>query len=660
MHLEKTATAEQMKLSDHLLLILALCFTFIVAHGQEKILFKVEDTPVTVDEFLYIYEKTNRDKADYSSASIEEYLDLYQKFKLKVHKAREMRLDTIVALQNELAGYRKQLASSYLSDKEVLATLTKEAFDRMQEDVSFSHILFRIPQNASREDSTRIYEKALSALDRLREGEEFTKLALELSEDETVRENQGRVGYVTAMLPDGFYDLETTLYTLPLNRYSRPVLSRLGYHIVMRHDKRPARGEIEVSHILIRNERGRSAKSLVDSLHQMLVDGADFADLASRYSEDKLTASKGGYLGFFGINKYESIFENTAFRLKEDGDISVPIKTSIGWHIIKRISLKPKQSYEQIRRLLETKVKNDSRFAIAEKAMLTKIKDENNFELHDWNEDLFLQEVGENFLTYQWKTPDVLTRQVIFSLGGEEMTTRDFSNFLVRNTASRLRVNRLADRKRALQSLLQEFMDQSLVDFEEGRLEEKYPEFKALMREYSEGILLFEATKIKVWDKASQDSTGLRSFYNKNKQQYKWPERAEVESIAIHTSDMKMVDKVKKQMTKRSGDKLLKKFNKKSELVTIHSSLVEREELPEDLTWSRNSTAQPATDESSGAYTIKRVADIIQPQVKNLDEARGYVIADYQDYLEKEWVEELKSQYKVTLYEDVLNSIIKD
>ena len=214
---------------DRLLAFLTFTFLLITSlSAQNDVLFKVEEDPVYLDEFLYIYDKTNRDQADYSRASVEEYLDLYIKFKLKVQKARAMRLDTISSLQSELAGYRKQLAQTYLADKEVTQTLVQEAWERMQKDINFSHILLKLSPNATSEDSTKVYEKALAVLDRLRAGEDFEKVALEVSEDETVRRNRGRVGYVTAMLPDGFYELESTLYNIPTRVPSRPVIFQTG------------------------------------------------------------------------------------------------------------------------------------------------------------------------------------------------------------------------------------------------------------------------------------------------------------------------------------------------------------------------------------------------------------------------------------------------
>jgi peptidyl-prolyl cis-trans isomerase SurA len=627
--------------------------------AQEPILFTVEDDPVSLDEFLYIYEKTNRNQADFSRASVEEYLDLYKKFKLKVYKARQMQLDTISALNNELAGYRKQLANAYLSDKDVLESLTREVYERMTKDVSFSHILLKVSPTASENEVDAVYQRALKVLERLRSGEDFTKVALEVSEDEHVARNEGRVGYVTAMLPDGFYDLETAIYTLPPETYSRPIRSKLGFHIVITNGHRDARGEMEVAQILIRNGRNRDAKGLIDSIYTLLQGGADFAGLARRYSEDKATANQGGYLGFFGINKYESIFENTAFRLREDGDFSRPVRSSIGWHIIKRISHKPLPPYQDIRRTLEAKVKSDGRYAIAEQSMLERIKDENQFREVNWNRDLLIREIGEDFLNYKWKIPDSYTNQPLFTIGSQTVNAAEFLAYLTKNTASRLRINRSMPVDQALDQLYQEFVEDQLRDYEESQLEKKHPEFKALMREYSEGILLFEATKMKVWDRASEDSVGLRAFYRENQHQYLWPERALVETITINSTDDKVVQKVMKQVPKKSGNKLLRKFNREAELVRSQTTLRNKEDMEENLSWTKNAMTPLMKDTGKGMTTLKRVVEIVPPKVKTLDEARGYVIADYQDYLEKKWVEELMKEFKVAVDQDVLASIIK-
>ena len=642
-----------------LLSFLLLLVSTMSLFSQEKVLFEVEGEPVYLDEFLYIYEKTNRNDANYSEASVKEYLDLYQKFKLKVKRARDMKLDTIEALQTELAGYRKQLANSYLSDDEVLKSLTREAYERMQTDVSFSHILIRVPTGANAALDDDAYRRALDALERLRAGEDFETVAKEVSEDPTVRTNNGRIGYVTAMLPDGFYELETAIYTLPSRTYSRPIKTPLGYHVVIQNGKRPARGEVEVAQILIRNGSNKNARSIIYDIYDELRNGADFAQVARNRSEDKATAPRGGYLGFFGINKYDALFENTAFRLKEDGDISEPIQTKIGWHIIKRLSHKPVGSFDEMERSLEAKIKSDSRFEIAEEAMLDKIKDENDFEEMDWNRDRFLAEVGADFLTYRWKAPQSFDNQTLFTLKNEPVKVSEFLQYLSKNAALRLRLNQNTPVPEALEQLYGSFIEASLKEHEESQLEEKYPEFKALMREYSEGILLFEATKMSVWDRASNDTAGLREYFKEHRDDYMWPERALLETITITDQDPGVVQKVMNQIDKKSGQQLIKKFNKKSESVRVQSEIIDREELDPDLEWMKNSVAQPFKPEGRDVTMIKKVSEIIAPKRKTLDEARGYVIADYQDFLEKEWVASLKDMYEVKVNEEVLSSIIK-
>lgn len=233
--------------------ILAFCFISLsIAQSNDPILFSVENDAVRVSEFKYIYGKTNGNKADYSKASVEEYLDLYTKFKMQVRRAKDMKLDTISALQRELDTYRKQLADSYLIDKEVTEKLIREAYDRSQKDVNFSHILFKIPKNGNAIDTMLSFQKATDAYKRLEKGETFEEVAKQVSEDDASKEKGGAIGFITAMLPNGFYDFESALYNTPSGKYSKVVRSPMGYHIVKVTQTRPARGEIEVSHILVR------------------------------------------------------------------------------------------------------------------------------------------------------------------------------------------------------------------------------------------------------------------------------------------------------------------------------------------------------------------------------------------------------------------------
>jgi peptidyl-prolyl cis-trans isomerase SurA len=307
------------------------CNFQLFAQSDDPVLFTVNNDPVHVSEFEYIYTKTNGEKADFSRKSLREYLNLYVKFKLKVEKAKEMQLDTIQSLQRELEGYRRQLADSYLIDKEVTENLIREAYERTKQDVDISHIVIKAEAGA---DSIMAYKTAMKVLSDLKGGASFEKLAEQYSSDKSVTKNKGRIGYVTALFPNGFEKLEAAAYNQPLDEYSQPIRTVAGYHILKVHDRRPARGEVEVAHILIRHPKSqpdktaitKDPKGLIDSLYIQLQNGANFEELAKAYSQDKRTAEKGGYVGFFGINRYEKPFENGAFGLEKDGDYTTHLK----------------------------------------------------------------------------------------------------------------------------------------------------------------------------------------------------------------------------------------------------------------------------------------------------------------------------------------------
>jgi len=255
------------------LLLLSVFLISGLSAQKDPVLFTVEKTPVHLSEFEYIYNKTNGDKADYSKNSLEEYLDLYVKFKLKVQRAKDMKLDTIKTLQDELAGYRRQLANTYLVDKEVTEKLVKEAYDRTSEDVEISHIMAQLSANPSPADTLQAFQKIHAALAKLKGGAKFEDIAKSDSEDTYSKPNGGRLGFFAAMFREGFYEMESAAYNLKVGAFSNPIRTAVGYHIVRLDSKRPARGEVEVAHILIRNAKDakdNSPKTKIDNLYKEL------------------------------------------------------------------------------------------------------------------------------------------------------------------------------------------------------------------------------------------------------------------------------------------------------------------------------------------------------------------------------------------------------
>jgi peptidyl-prolyl cis-trans isomerase SurA len=632
---------------------------------EDPVLFTVDNAPVHLSEFTYIYAKTNGKNADFSRKSLDEYLDLYVKFKLKVRRAKDMRLDTIPQLSRELEGYRRQLADSYLIDKEVTEELLKEAYERIKQDVDISHVLILLKPDNTPADTLEAYQKALNAKKRLESGEDWAVVAQEVSEDNSAKRNGGHIGFVTAPFPNGFYALETAAYSQPPGKISDPVRTNAGYHILKVHSRRPARGEIEAAHILVRKneQEPKAVKARIDSIYQALQKGADFETLAREVSEDRASAEKGGYVGIFGISRYERSFEDAAFSLKNDGDYSQPFESSAGLHIVKRITKKDIQPYQIEKSRLETKIRKDPRFEEAKTAMIERIKRDNNLRENRPVLEGFIQSLTDTFLTFKWKAPEEKSTKTLFTLGKDYVATLgDFTDYLGRSTSKRLRMSRETSLAVVVNSLYDEFLNENLLKFEETQLEKKYPDFKALMREYEEGILLFEATKMLVWDKASQDSVGLNEFYKKIEGKYRWRERAETTIYRTSMANKDKIGEIREFARNHSKDEVLAKFNTNENIIlTAEEKTFEKDRNPELAGMEWQTAALSQTEEVPRNQILKfiKIENILPEGIKTLQEARGYIVADYQDYLEQLWVEELRKEYKVKINKDVFEGIVK-
>lgn len=634
---------------------------------DDPVLFTVNGKPVHVSEFLYIYTKTNVGKADFSEASLREYLDLYIKFKLKVEAAREMGLDTLKPLQSELAGYRRQLADSYLIDREVMDKLVRELYERKKQDVDISHILVSVSPDASPEDTLKAWQRIAAAKAELEGGAPFSEVAEKYSDDRSVARNQGHVGYVTAPFPNGYYELETAAYTAPEGRLVGPIRTEVGYHLLIVHARRPARGEMEVAHILIRKPKegdASLAKKKAWSIYEELKRGAEFEALARNYSEDKRTAPNGGYIGFFGINRFEKSFEDAAFALARDGDFSEPVETSIGYHIIKRISHRGLGHLEVARNKLKEQIKRDRRFEKARKAMLERIKRTRNFKEQLATLQAVIDSLKSDslFLTYKWKAPKPPSEEVLFSFGDNyEVTVGDFMDYMQRSTRKRLIIGR-TDVATVVRELYRDFVDEHALRYEERHLETRYPDFKALMREYEEGILLFEATKRAVWDKAAQDTAGLKAFFDTVRDKYWWDTRAVATFYKVESEGRTRLEDIRAFAKEHAPEEVLARFNTDSmQIVSYARKVIEkgRNKKLDKMDWEPGAMTITELNRRDGSYNFIKIEEILPPQPKTLEEARGYVVADYQDKLEAEWVEQLREKYEVKVDEAVFRKLIR-
>ncbi len=662
----KTKLLTMYKYFSILLLAIIAYPTLAQNASDDRVLFTAGNDKVTVGEFEYVYNKNNiNNQADYSKKSLEDYLTLYENFRLKVKEAEAMKLDTISSLKNELEGYRKQLAKSFLTDREISDKLIEEAYERSKTEINASHILVRCDENANPADTMAAFKKIMALRKRIEKGESFDKVARESSEDPSAKTNSGNIGWFTVF--GTIYPFESAAYSLKPGELSMPVRTIFGYHLVRVNETRPARGQIHVAHLLIRFPDGAtpaqkdSVKKRVDSVYALITSGKiDFKTAVKEFSDDKASRVKDGELQWFGSGapiRMVPEFEDAAFSLTKPGEMTKPVMTQFGWHIIKLIERKGIQPFTEEKADLKKRVERDTRSQVAKNKLIDRIKRENNFTEFPGIRSDFNVKVDSSIFRGNWKADSsLLTNKVLFTLAGKNYTQSDYAAYIEKNSKRRS--------DKALDALLNEYYDEfvnaSCLEYEESMLEVKKPEFKSLMKEYHDGILLFELMDRMVWTKAVKDTLGLEEFRKKNENKYMWGNRADV--AIFNCNDSKICDAAHKLAEKKKDVETIKdKLNKneKEEHVSTIEGKYEKGQydVVDKVDWKAG--VSPVEKLNDSTYRFVWVKQIVGPEPKSLKEAKGYIVSDYQEYLEKTWLEQLRKKYPIKVNESVFESLIK-
>ncbi len=509
--------------------------------------------PVPAREFAYVYRKNNATAPDYGTrASVSEYLTLYTNFRLKVLDAEKRGLDTTQAFRRELDGYRQQLAQPYLTEKTVTDQLVREAYERMGQEVNASHLLVRVAPDAAPADTLATYQKALALRQRVSGGEDFAVVARAASEDPSAAENGGKLGYFTAM--QMVYPFESAAYRTAVGQMSGPVRTRFGYHIIRVNNRRPAQGELKVAHLMVRvtpqapRADSAAAHQKINALYARLRKGEPWNKLVAQFSEDAGSAPNGGELPPFGTGRMLPTFEEVAFKLQKPGDFAAPVQTPYGWHIIKLVEKQPLATFAALEPTLKSKVAKDSRSELNRAAFLKRIRQENQLVEIPAGKALAFSQADTALVKGRYKfDPARLTaggakpskkaikasgdKQPIFTIKGQPYSVADFLSFAQQNQRPRPG----AEPRFVMQQLYDQFVDQRLTEFEKASLPTKYEDYRMLVQEYRDGILLFQLMDEKVWSKAIEDTAGLRKFFLANRASYQFGQRARATLISAAT-----------------------------------------------------------------------------------------------------------------------------
>lgn len=637
-------------------LLLAINAVSFAQTDKKEILFTVEEKPYYTDEFSRVYNKNIDLVKDESQKDLNQYLELFVGYKLKINKANKIGLQNNVKYINELKSYRTQLSKNYTSDTKVTKALIDEGYVRSQKEIRASHILFTLEENAAPADTIKVYNQALEVRKKALAGENFETLAVKFSQDPSAKDNKGDLGYFSAFRM--VYAFENAAFKTKVGDISKPTRTRFGYHLIKVVDSKNNPGEVTVAHIMIVKPtentpaEAEKAKNTIQDIYSKLKQGENFESLAGQFSQDKTSAPKGGLLPRFGSGQLSSQeFESKAFGLTTPNSYSEPFQSQFGWHIIKLIEKHPLKTFEESERDLDSKIRKDDRSRLITNSLNEKLRKKYKFIRNDKAYNKIVSMVNDKFYTSEWSLPKDLKEynETLLTIENKKVNERLFLSELESQQKANLKIKPVA---KLVDFVYQNFVDTQLTEYYNDNLEKEFPEFANVMEEYRDGLLLFDLMEKEIWDKAKQDTLGLKNYYNANKDKYQWKNRVEV--LTASSTKQDVVKQARKLLkSNKSADAIKETLNTK-EVVNVMTKIETLEEgangFPKNV---KMKTGVSDVYKDGEFYFVNNVTKIIPAAPKTLDETRGRVINDYQQYLEDNWVSDLKKEFKVNVNQEV-------
>ena len=664
-----------MKRVKVIVLLAVMMPTLLFAQGwKNKTLITIGDRNISAGEFMQVYEKNNVNSEVLDKKNVDEYLDMYTKFKLKVIEAENRCMDTLPKFIKEYDGYRKQLAKPYFTNDEGIDILVEEAYDRMQWDVNASHILIKCDPHAVPADTLKAYNKALELRKRIMNGEDFGDVAVEASEDPSARDieaipgkqraykgNRGNLGYFTVF--DMVYPFETGVYEAKVDEITMPIRTDFGYHILKLNSKTPACGTVRVAHIfLIVDEKDPEksdsamcvkARNIYNEIEK---DGSNWDKMVRKYSDDKGSAQHGGQLTPFRVSQIVPEFITMVKQL-DINEISEPVKTNYGYHIIRLLGTTGVKSFDEEKENLTKRVEKDMRAKVSDEAVLRRLKKENKFKEYLKVKDAFIATVDSTLQHGKYIVAEgVDTNKTLFKLQKQQYKVADFIEYIEKHQKEQ---PFMSAGSYAYQ-LYDEFVKESVFAYEDAHLEEKYPDFKLLVQEYHDGILLFDLMDKEVWKKAEIDTAGIRQYFENHRDDYMWGKRVKTIVITVNNDESlaRMQEILKQDITADSVKAVVKAEGLKG--VAVKSPYFQHgDNVDIDETEWTVGTIRVVPSTVDKTTKIIKITEVREPEHKTYKESRGIITSAYQTKLEEDWLKELEAKYPVTVDEKILEKVRK-
>lgn len=625
-----------------------------MAAKKDPVVMNVAGRDVPRSEFEYLYHKNAAQQVQ--PQSLEEYADMFKLYKLKVADALAAGIDTTKSFRDEYGGYLVELRAPYCVDSTYVYSLMDEAYDRLKQEVQVNHIMILKPRGI--EVGPDLYSQADSLLTVLKNGGDFSALAAQYSGDKGSARRGGNMGWITALMTP--YEFETAAYTLPEGQISDIVETDFGYHILKGGAKRPARGEVSVAHILLRlnaedsPERQAAVKTRIDSLYSLACEpAANFEALASANSEDPGSARQGGKLGWFGVGRMVPEFDSVAFSLPV-GAVSEPFRTDFGYHIIKKYDSRGIPSYQDALPRLKQAMQNrsDTRGRWKARQFAGKLAKQYGLKTNKKMRAQMLEYVAKNGMRADFEEhfrPQA--SEPFMSFADRKYTVGDFLDHYGRYR----NVSYPSTARKDLETRFESFEQKELYDCFLDKLPEQNADFRNLINEYRDGMLLFEISNRRVWDKAVKDTAGLADYFEAHRADYQWT-TPRVKGVLVQAADDSVGRVASAMLDTMPAAQAIPAIRKElGAKVKVDRCLAGAgdNELVDALIFDVKEMPNP--NSRYPLYFLWGARMLTAPE--SVEDVKAQATADYQNALEAEWIEELQAKYPVIIYEKELSKI---
>lgn len=646
------------------LLLISVFFLTVKATAQDigdKTLLTIDGTDYDAGTFMKFYFKNIDIVQDEDQKNIDNYLDLYIDYRLKLQQAYSLDLHKKEDYLKEIESTRSSIAQAYLTDNEVSDQLVREAYERGNKEVNASHILIKVDRAASPADTLKAWNKIHDIEQELKNGASFSSLARTKSEGPSAG-NEGNLGWFGSFRM--VYEFENAAFETEKGSFSKPFRTDFGYHIVYVNDTRPNPGELTVAHIMAFDKKdsgSKNAQERILEIYKQVQSGKDFKQLAREFSDDGNSAARGGKLNKFGTGGVDEVFANAAFALKNVGDYSEPIKTKFGWHIIKLLEKHPVKSYDDLKKELENKIKKSPRSRKITEGFINKLK--NLYNIEDQNalpKNVYTMVNDTLLLSGKYKFDDQLTGldQKLFTINEASYKIGDFLKYV--ETKMTKDFKPYPSKKAKLDAYYTEYSNDQIMSYYDKNLERDNKEFRFLYNEFKEGFLVFDLIETEIWNKAKNDSIGLNEYFNNHREDYKWKRRLDI--VLTQNVSRDIAENVRQQLIKKvaiDDVKSILNIDNKTQVIVSSGEVEETYNRLPDNFEIKLGVSSVYHDAGDSFYKVIDVKEIKEPTNKTLEEARGSVVNDYQQELEKNWLDNLRNGHQIKVSKKVFKKVKK-